>query len=265
VLLDPPAGPSVLVVGASRQRHACLHAGLSSRDRLLVGTDLGQATYSPVRHEPILRAVEDLRSGLPTTAILSGCYSSVGVAHFGASAWQARERVIAPWRGDPVLDLLCLVATKPETSPLLETSPMIDPSDAAASRLLYLIAAASSIRATDGKMFWSGFFRHRVQRFATLPLSDAVSRLLDAVHAAPAAESTQEALASLASLSAQEQTDIETALRRRAALCVALAYDQIHEARVRRTQRQSETLSEASASPAPALNLQASLFGAKQE
>lgn len=100
---------------------------------------------------------------------------------------------------------------------------MVDPIDDKAARLLGALAHHSAMRAEDGKTFWAGYFRHRVQRFAGKPLRDFVSRMIDEcrVHSVGA----QEVVHLLGELDEQTTLAIEESLRERGALIVALCYD----------------------------------------
>ena len=116
----------------------------------------------------------------------------------------------------------------PKDDPRTEKEvPVIDPADSQAAQILAHVAQASAYRAERGKDFWGGYYRRRVERFRRMPLASCVSRLMDACHTSPAADSTQDLTKLLGSLSTDETKHIERALRDRPALLVALAYDQI--------------------------------------
>lgn len=225
ILRNPPSGRFVLVWAQSRKRHASLRAEISTPDRMRVGGDEATVEYVPARHVAVLDAVESLRSTFRSDDILSGGYPSHAIQRFGAQRWAALESTVAPFRGDPVLAMICHVAPKGERPE--EEDKVIDPHDQRAARLLALIAQSSSMRAERGKEFWGGAFAHRLERVRRLPLPTAMSRLMASIDTAPATESTQQAMSMLREMTEEDTSGVENALRERPSLCVALAYDDI--------------------------------------
>lgn len=235
-LLDPPDAPHVLVFAASRKKHAWLRAGVSSRDLVLVGTDDGTVAYRPAIDRPAVNAALRLLGGFRRDAVASGVYPSSQVAAYGVADHSRDEAAVSPIRG-PLLSLVCALAPKQpprkrshSDMPLFAhpgCDDVISPHDTEAAQLLAHIAQTCRMRGADGKRFWSGFYRHRVERFRRLPLPDLVSRLSDAIGASPTAPGLQAALGMLASLDADHQAEIERSIRERPALCVALSFDLI--------------------------------------
>lgn len=230
-LLNPPDAPHVLVYSASRQKHAWLRAGVSSAVLVLVGTDDGTVAYRPVADRPAVNAALRLLGGFRRDAVAVGVYSSVQVAAYGVAAFAHDEAVVAAIRG-ALLDLVCALAPKQArrnapTLPAPGDDAMISLHDTEAAQLLANIAQTCRMRGDDGKRFWGGFYRHRVERFRRLPLPDLVSRLCDAIGVSPTSSGFRTALGVLAALDADQQAEIERSIRERPALCVALSFDLI--------------------------------------
>lgn len=226
-LLDaPPPGEWVLSWATSKKRHHWLYAEISTQAHVIVGSDQGPIAYDPREDRPILDAVRELIAkprGFTRKAVREGQYEAPGIAKFGAHRWRELEAVIAPARSRGLIALLAWCTPEDTSAEKQEGAKMVDPNDDRAARLLGAIARSSAIRATDGLMFWGGFFRHRVERFARLPLATFVSRLLDECRVdAPGAE---HALTLLRAFSADEISATERAIRLRGGLVVALAYD----------------------------------------
>lgn len=232
-LRDPPADRWAIVWSASRKRHASLRAQVSTRTRLMVGCDTGTAEYLPARHGPALAAVETMLGGFTRDEVRTGAYPTSRVRAFGAGRWADLDAIVAPLRGSLVLTMICALAPK-GPKPEKEAPVMIDPHDQAAAELLALVALGSRYRAEHGKEFWGGYYRHRVERFRALPLAQCVSRLLDSCQTAPVGEAAQDLIVRLSALDAEQTAAIETAIRERPALCVALAYDYICDRRTAR-------------------------------
>lgn len=225
ILREPPAGRFVLVWAESKKKHASLFAGVSTRERIVVGADDATIEYVPLRDAARLDAVSSLLSGFSRVAVLTGDYTAPMIGRFGAAAWARLEAVVAPIRATSLLDLLAAVAPEGEAPP--QEAPVLDERDHAAANLLAAIAQASAYRGAHGKEFWGGFFRHRVERFRRLPLASFVARLIDVCQTSSTAESTQAALAMVSGLSAEETAGIEQSIRERPALVVALSYGRI--------------------------------------
>ena len=224
LLRAPPAGRFVLAFAASRKRHAALRARVSTAERLYVGTDEGTVTYVPAEHSPVLDAVEALLVRFGRDDIRTGGYAACSIAAFGPARWLALDTVVAPHRPSPLLDLLCVVARRPEPSEQpQESAPMIDIDDERAAELLSYLAEASAFRRRDGLTFWKGYFRHRLGRFAGLPLRDAVSRLIDALQCEPG-DALSGAILGLDALDPGEVPHVERALRQRGPLVLAYAH-----------------------------------------
>jgi hypothetical protein len=228
ILTSPPPGTFVASWAISRQVHHWLHARTSTASLLRIGSDHGTIEYVPDRDRELVAAVQSLLYSpagpaplLSRRSILSGDYHPSAVGKFGAARLRDLDRVIEPRRGDPLLPLL--VASAPVHNDHPEETAMIDPADQQAARLLACIAASSDHRRRDGKAFWSGFFRHRVERFKDLDLAQFVSRMLD--ECSCSGQDSVAAARILRDMPEETMRAVRSAISDRPALCVALSYD----------------------------------------
>lgn len=227
--LDAPHGaPHVVSWATSGKRHHALRAGVSTSERMLIGSDQHTIEYVPDRDRALLDAVLSMLASLTgkpqvsRAAILSGVYGAPAIERLGASRWARAESVISRHRGTPLLDLVVAAAPCLDRQP--EEGDVIDPADEAAAALIGALARGSSMRVRDGKQFWGGVFAHRVQRFSRLPLSQFVSRLVTELQVEPHSEAAQSALDQLARMDDERAENVERAVRERSGLVVALAY-----------------------------------------
>ena len=108
---------------------------------------------------------------------------------------------------------------------------MLDQGDVEAAELLADIADSSEVRSTDGKLFWGGFFRHRVARFGGKPLATFVSRIMGELRCTPAHVTGRNVVVRMESISPERTAQIEQAIRQRADLLVALTYETLKRRR----------------------------------
>jgi hypothetical protein len=232
VLSAPPDTPFILSWAESKKKHHALYAGVSTAERMLIGSDSGQIEYRPSQHVDLLNAVIALLAGdaakkrpsFGRSTIVRGDYSAPSIQKFGPEAWLRHESVIAPCRGSSLLALICAIAPVTQLIPSQEMG-MIDSADRDAAMLCGAIARGSSVRQSDGLMFWTGYFRHRVARFSRLPLRDFVSRMMDECRVDASQAAVRELVEMLSGWSAEHTSLVEESLRRRPGLVVALAYD----------------------------------------
>ena len=162
VLRNPPDGDFVLSWATSMQRHHILRAGVSTADRMVIGSDEAPIIYRRAEHGLVLDAVEALRAWFSADDILFGTYGSTRIAEMGTGLWRRLEAVVAPHRGTPLLDLLCMAARKPE-----ERTPEVDDmtdDELALCTILRPLVEGSQRRQRDGLAFWSGEARRRLTR-----------------------------------------------------------------------------------------------------
>jgi hypothetical protein len=233
VLDEPPEGPAVVSWSASMMRggHHVLSAGVSTAAHMAIGSDAGVIHYSPEADRPLLDAVlelvsapEDGKPAFRRTDVLHGTYSAPAIERFNPAAWAELEEAVRPYRDTPLLDLV--VAAAPALPPTRDNGDeMIAETDDQAAKLLGAIARGSTIRQTDGMMFWTGFFRRRVARFSRLPLNDFVSRMLDECKVNGSAPALRDVIQMVQQMDEETTERIEEALRKRPGLICALAYD----------------------------------------
>jgi len=229
VIIKPPADIEAVVWATSRKRHACLRAGPCTPERLEVGSDGGTIVFEPA-HRLVAAAVLTLMEGFTRGAIASGGYAESAIVKFGSDEWAELEHTVSPHRG-PLLDMLTSIAPKQDRRkkkyddlPMFSGAIMRDPNDDRAALLLSQVAEASEYRRGHGKEFWGGVFRHRVERFKSLPLRDMVARLIDALAVEAASPGAGRTTEMLNTMSGEETTGCEESIRNRAGLVVALAY-----------------------------------------
>jgi hypothetical protein len=228
-VLTGATNPEVVSWATSGQKHHWLRAGNCSAGHLAIGSDSATIDFVSERDRDLLDAVQRLLQGpkgkpvLSRSAILSGDYTAPQIQRFGAARWAELELVVERCRGNPLLELVCWCA--PAGQEPEKGSDMIDEVDRRAAELLYLLTESSEVRSSDGKMFWGGYLRHRVERFSRLPLAQFVSRMVDEIKVQPTYPAARQALAMLASLNEAETEAIEDSLQHRGGLIVALAYD----------------------------------------
>lgn len=234
ILTAPPAGIRVLSWATSGQRHHVLHAETSSPALLRIGSDAGTISVIPERDAGLVTALLALRSGrrkdkaiFTRGEILSGDYRAHSIAAFGAQEWAQHESTISQRRGDPALALY--VAHCPVTPPLtFTTDDMIDDTDQTAIKLLSALAQSSTMRATDGLVFWGTTFRRRVQRHSARDLPVFVSRMMSDIGVEPHTPGAQLAV-QIASLPEPEAIAVSERLRTRPEILIALSYERIQQ------------------------------------
>jgi hypothetical protein len=219
LLLDPPSGEWVLSWSENRKKHHFRWAGVSTRDRIVCGHDDGPIVYCPREDAEIVAAARSLRTRWSRRAVALGLYDEPRIVAYGPMRWARDEATIRPARASRLLALLTWALPPAD---LTEADDMIPDADTAAADLLAQIARASRRRRADGRQFWGGYFRHRVERFARLPLAGLVSRLMDDCEVQEAESGP--IVETLAALPADRTSAIEEAIRARGGLITALAF-----------------------------------------
>lgn len=228
-----PAGLRVLSFATSHKKHHWLRSGLCTPDRLLIGSDDGTIEYRPDRDAVLLVAVNHMLASptgtapiLSREAIRTGEYHPEAVRKYGLARWREEEAVVKRWRPSLLLDLVAAVTPLSGPVPGDKEVPMHDPVEVRAATLLARLATASLVRRRDGKMFWGGFLKHRVERFRCLSLSEMVSRLMDALAVSPTDPAAMLLLHDLAAWSEAEAVEVAKAIETKAALILLMAFEQ---------------------------------------
>ena len=232
VLLSPPAESFALVWSIARKRHAWLRAERCDAARIVVGTDDGPVVYEPATDRPLLGAVAELLGAFGRGSVARGDYSAAAIPRVGVSWWSARESIVARRRPSALLSMLCAILPRSEAPPAPLGEPVIDPTDEDAVHLLASIARGSALRSRDGLAFWRGTFRHRVQRFARLPLPDLMSRLIAELRVESHSDGAAFVGEALRSWSAERQSACARPLRARGPFLVPLSYDVVQRAKI---------------------------------
>jgi len=232
LLERPPEGEHAISWATGGKRHHWLHAGISTAAHQVIGADAGAIDHYPDDDRELRAAVRGLLDlGFTRATIRDGAYHPQSIARAGWSRWQHLEARVSVIRPSALLDLLTTVAPRPPkdaTPPLPpEATTVIDPTDDLAAVLLAHLARSSGYRRAHGKEFWAGTLHHRLQGVRTLPLADAVARLLERLECScsDGAGAVNPAVALLADLDEEQQVAVSRAWRDRPALLVALAYD----------------------------------------
>ncbi len=228
-----PTGLRVLSFATSRKKHHWIRAGLCTPERLLIGCDDGTTEYRPDRDAPLLAAVSDLLASptgtgsiLSREAIRTGEYHPEAVRKFGLARWRDLEATVKRWRPSLLLDLVAVVTPLSGPVPGDKEVPMHDPTEVRAATLLARLATASLVRRKDGKVFWGGFLRHRVERFRCLSLNEMASRLMDVLAVSPTDPAAMLALHDLGAWTPTESAAVAKAIETKSALIVAMAFEQ---------------------------------------
>lgn len=221
LLLDPPVGLQVIAWTATRQRHASLRCGRCEPGLLMVGTEQGTVAWDVDVGRQVAAAVQTLRGAAQADHVLTGQYPPHVILALGA-AWEPAEAVVAAHRPSPLLDMVCALVRRPETSTTTESPMPIAESERLAGELILTIGRASAIREADPIAFWATTMPRRVAAAGTRPtLIDAAGWLVQQVRANPSA--LGEALGLIESMTPEQSTHTLDLWRDRALVCVAFA------------------------------------------
>ena len=230
-IIKPPE-KFVVSLSRSHKKHHWLYAGLSTPEKIFFGTDLQTILYEPQKHKVVFDTIiEMILHNVPVTQIISGRYHPATYMKVGADWLAMADAKIKTHRATGLVDLLVQISPRPEKKDLIPKEDfftMIDPLDRQAAEYLAVIALHSSYRRERGKDFWDGFFLYRVNRVSRLPLAEATNKLLSLLMV-PATAAGEWVIPQLEKLSAEQQIEIEAAIRERSKLIVALAYSILKE------------------------------------
>lgn len=230
-ILREGAAVEALSWATSMQRHHWLQAGQCSFDPVEIGSDAGTIRFHRVDDKKLVLAIEELAQRCAKQTILDGNYSCAQIASIGPR-WADLEFVVQSYRGQPLLELLCWCAPVPEKREASqEKLIVIDPIDALASEILYLVAQGAGFRRRDGLLFWGSQFRQRLERCKDRPLRDMISKLMESLEVSTLGETTEKLLALMSGLTSEQATDLERAFRARPQLLVALAAQQMRDSK----------------------------------
>lgn len=239
-LINPLDEPHVLSWAVGGQRHHWLRAGVSTAERLLIGTDEGTVEYVPARDRWLLDAVHALLASPTGTApllsresIRTGIYHPAATAKYGNAEWSRIEGMVAAARPSPLLDMAVALSPVSGPPPTAKEDEMVSPEDERAAEVLAELAHGSSVRSKDGMKFWSGFFRHRIECHRRKPLADFISRMFDEVGCDPMTIGAKNLTVMIDEMSPEVVAATETSIRERPALLVAIAFERLRQRRER--------------------------------
>jgi CRISPR type IV-associated protein Csf1 len=113
VLLNPPAGHWLAVVGESGQKHIIFRARVNAApEPCHVQFEETGIVTSPAELGALLGAVEQLYAGFTKGEIETGQYEQHRILRFGFAAWRALEQQVVPQRGAALLRLALFLAQK---------------------------------------------------------------------------------------------------------------------------------------------------------
>lgn len=229
-LMDP-AGIQVFSWATTMKKHHLVFARPCSGSTLMIGSDEQTLTYGPGERN-LMPVIAEMLEGFGSETIIDGTYSSNGIRDFGANRWAELEQKISHLRGaqPELLRLLTYATPNPYRSKIQRKEEPMKPEDRAASELLGEIAFASKMRRESGLQFWGGFFARRIRRFGRKDLPTLVSKLMEEC-IVPASQS-QGVTGALEMIEGDSLTQqVETAIRERADLLAALAFDHVQQRR----------------------------------
>jgi hypothetical protein len=232
VLCAPPKGEHVLSWAVSKKIHHWLWCGISTSEEQAIGSDHGTIYHRHADHAELRSAVLGLlvgKNGKPAffarSVIEGGAYHPTAVARFGMARWQRMDAIVARYRPSLVLSLICWCAPVEDSGERKEEDMSISPYDQLAVDLISELSEASRYRRSEGKMFWGGVLRHRIERARNLPIQDAISRLLDWLECETMSPALREYIKAASAWDSETSDGVSEALRKRPALVIALAMD----------------------------------------
>lgn len=228
-LMSQP-GEFVTTWPITRKKHAWLYCGVSYPGCWNVGSDSRTIVYDQSIHEQVRSMVFALlNQAIPQTAIQSGIYHPAFQSKNLALIERA-EAIIANHRASGLVDFLLFIGPR-QKSPLEERIvSMIDPQDELASQFLETLAKHSRFRIEQGMQFWGGFFDARIERVRNISLPDQATRLMQYIGVD--AHRSLEVTEFLQGLTPEQTADIETAIRKRPKLIVALTYSRLKKSKI---------------------------------
>jgi hypothetical protein len=225
IFLNPPKQSFVLSVPYSFKKHHLLYAGISTKEKMYIGSDDGTVTYMPAVHRKLHDLVlEAIKRGVPKQQMQAGNYSTPTVSKVGANFIQDLEYSIEEIRATGLLKMFFRLIPKQEKVSFdKEDNELIKEVDLRAGYLLASIAVASEIRRNRGLDFWNGIFARRTTRFASLNLTSFVERMCEALQVKTTDMS--DIITKLKSYSEEEEKQISVAIREHTNIVLGVAYD----------------------------------------
>lgn len=116
VLIEPPNPPFVACLAVSQQKHLITKAEVNySRDVFTVMYEEMPVIIDRQEFTKLLTLVQHYLYGFSKTEIGSGNFNQKRVLDFGIDEWQAFEKRVKVYRGNPLMDVVMFVAQKNES------------------------------------------------------------------------------------------------------------------------------------------------------
>lgn len=224
-IIQNPPKRFVLSIPYSFKRHHWLYAGISTPERMAIGTDAATVIYEPGSHERVLHFIETLLDcGVPSPQIETGFYHPSKI--IGIPNFDEMENTLSPHRASGLVRLLVKIAPKEKVK--YEGVKMVRTTEQSnAAFYLQTLAACSSFRIENGMQFWSGFFEARVNRVRGLDFDKATSRLMTSLQCKP-----NFGIASMVDgMNDETKEKVMETISEQTKLCIALAYSDLKKGR----------------------------------
>lgn len=218
-VITNPIEQFVVSVPYSYKRHHWLYAGLSTPQRMLIGTDSCTIEYIPNKHKQCLESIVTMREmGVPLRQIETGQYTPAYIAIMG-DKYNELESNLLPNRGTGLVRFLCKISPKDKKD--FKGDEIVRTTEQDNTALfLSVLAKSSKYRIENGIAFWGGFFEARVNRVIGLPFDIATNKLMKSLHCNPNSGISE----IIDGFTDVQKTSVMSTLKEQAKVCIALAY-----------------------------------------
>ena len=219
-LLDTPPSQFVLSVPYSHKKHHWLYAGLSTPEKILIGTDDSTIMYIPERHKKMKELINKLlHQNVRKQELISGNYN---IMNYASSVQEIKyfEEIIGNSRSNGLVKLLVTICPIDKNKKEIN-EPTQQYQYSKAHELLYLIAKAIPARAIDGIKFWNILYISKINKHKNKPLRKFANDICKELFALPA--NTIELNSFLDNFSEEEGESIMQEIRQNPVLCTSKA------------------------------------------
>lgn len=230
-VINNPPKQFVLSIPYSYKKHHWIFAGLSTPEKMLIGTDNQTIIYEPKIHIKVTNAIIELKNmGVSSAQIISGNYHPSIMVKIGEKL-DEMEKIIADERITGLVEFLVKYTPKAETklTEFERDERMITTEQSNTATFLSLIAAGSRYRSNNGKQFWAGFFEHRINRVINNDFATATSKLMESVDYDTTCSNLLNDF--INNIDEETENQIMKTLREQTKLSVVLAYDLLKKSR----------------------------------
>lgn len=229
-LIERPDFEFVLSVPYSFKKHHWLFAGMSTPELAIIGTDTRSIVLDFKKHDVIgciILIREMINYGVSRKEITQGEYSIFTREKFPEILkWEGK---IKDLRGCGGVEFICkyVPAVTKKNEYVGKVEPIVlSKSEDLGVKILKEIAKNSKYRSDDGMRFWGGYYKRRINRFASLPLNEFVSRLCESVNTHVDVD-----LSIIKMLSEDESIEVMTEMRKKSTLLLSLAYSEFKQSK----------------------------------